>query len=83
MCRANRVARNVYIFALCVKPAWGSWECFSELVLFTEKYFLLLSHLLALTGALYVIMCYYPSTQLSQIFTQSIDAIDVTSVTLC
>ena len=37
--------------------------------------------LLAPTGALKVTMCYYISTHFFQIFTQSIDAIDVTSVT--
>ena len=38
--------------------------------------------LLAPTGALIVMLCYYRYVQLFQIFTQSIDAIDVTSVTL-
>ena len=40
--------------------------------------------LLAPTGALLVMMVYYiyPQQQLFQIFTQSIDAIDVTRVTL-
>ena len=44
---------------------------------------LLQQHLLAPTGALVLMMVYYISaTQLFQIFTQSLDAIDVTSVTL-
>ena len=38
--------------------------------------------LLAPTGALIVTLCYYTYVQLFQIFTQSIDAIHVTSVTL-
>ena len=38
--------------------------------------------LLAPTGALVLMMVYYISAQLFQIFTQSFDAIDVTSVTL-
>ena len=41
------------------------------------------SSFLAPTGAFIVTMCYYVSIRpLSQIFTRSIDAIDVTSVTL-
>ena len=70
-----------HIFSLSQKSVF-----FVDLSLPVSPFHILkvLIHLLAPTGALVLMMVYYMSRQrqLFQIFTQSIDAIDVTSITL-